>query len=485
MLGTFLEESEVLMLSKSPEDVLKFASEKNVQMVDLKFSDLLGNWHHLTIPLHQLKLESFKEGFAFDGSSFLGWKNVEDSDMLMLPDPSTALMDPFTKVPTLSLICDLYCPDKKALYEKDPRFVLKKAMSYLRDSGIADEAYFGPEAEFFIFDSIRFEQNCHSGFYLIDSSEGTWNTGRDEEGKNLGYKIRTKGGYFPTMPSDTLHDIRTEMCVELEKCGFIIERHHREVATAGQAEINFRFDSAVAMADKMMWFKYIVKNVAKRHGKTVTFMPKPLHGDNGSGMHIHTSLWKNDKNLFAGEEYAGLSETALHFIGGILKHAPALCALTNPTTNSYKRLVPGFEAPTRLAYSHRNRSAAIRIPTTADDPKAKRIEFRTPDGSANIYLAQAAILMAGIDGIENKIHPGNAFEGDLYKATSQSESVQTVPATLQESLEKLKANPEFLLKGEVFSPEILKTWIQHKMEREVLPMMQRPVPYEFYLYYDC
>lgn len=468
------------------KDVLKLANEKGAKMVDLKFCDLIGTWQHLTVPLHQLNEETFENGFGFDGSSIRGWRGIEESDMIIMPDPSTAMMDPFMQVPTLSLICDVCLPETLQAYNRDPRQIVKKAIAYMQSTGVADTAYFGPEAEFFIFDDVRFEQTNNSAFYMVDSDEAAWNTGRDEGGKNLGYKIRNKEGYFPALPTDTLQDLRTEMCLELERCGMQVERHHHEVASAGQCEINFRFDTAVNMGDKMMWFKYIVKNVAKRYGKTVTFMPKPVFGDNGSGMHIHISLWKDGKNLFAGNKYAGLSEMALHYIGGVLKHAPALCGIINPTTNSYKRLVPGFEAPTKLAYSFKNRSAAMRIPNSGPNPKAKRIEFRTPDPTANIYLAEAAILMAGLDGIINKINPGDPLDKDIYGLPPQeAAAIPSVPGTLEESLNHLRNNCSFLKKGDVFTDDLIETWVQYKIDKEVRPVQQRPVPYEFHLYYDC
>nr|BFD65338.1 type I glutamate--ammonia ligase [Bdellovibrio sp. HAGR004] len=467
------------------QDVLKFANEKGAKMVDLKFCDMIGTWQHLTVPVHQLTDEAFEQGFGFDGSSIRGWRGIEESDMIILPDPSTAMMDPFMQVPTLSLICDVCLPETLQAYNRDPRQVVKKAIAYMQSTGIADTAYFGPEAEFFIFDDIRYEQTNSSAFYMIDSDEASWNTGRDEGGNNQGYKIRSKEGYFPALPTDSQQDLRTEICLELERCGMQVERHHHEVAAA-QSEINFRFDTALNIGDKMMWFKYIVKNVAKRYGKTATFMPKPIFGDNGSGMHIHMSLWKDGKNLFAGNKYAGLSEMALHYIGGVLKHAPALCGIINPTTNSYKRLVPGFEAPTKLAYSFKNRSAAMRIPNSGPNPKAKRIEFRTPDPSANIYLAEAAILMAGLDGIINKINPGDPLDKDIYGLPPQeAAAIPSVPGTLEESLNALLNNCSFLKKGDVFSDDLIQTWVQYKIDKEVRPIQQRPVPYEFHLYYDC
>ena len=467
------------------DEVIKFARENNVKMVDFKFIDLPGMWQHFTIPTSELTEDIFTEGLAFDGSSIRGWKSIEDSDMKVLPDATTAKLDPFMEIPTLSLICDVVSPDTNEPYSRDPRQVARKARNFLGSTGIADTVYFGPEAEFFVFDDVRYDQTAYGGFYQVDSEEATWNTGRDEGGRNLGFKPRHKEGYFPTLPADSLHDIRTEICLELEKIGIPVERQHHEVATAGQGEIDIRFDSMVEMADKMMWFKYIIKNVARRHNKSATFMPKPIYGDNGSGMHTHMSLWKNGDPLFAGDKYGGLSELALYYVGGILKHAPALCAFTNSSTNSYKRLVPGFEAPTKLAYSYKNRSAAIRIPNTGANPKAKRIEFRTPDPSANVYLAFAALLMAGIDGIQNKIHPGEALDKDIYGLPPQEAAkVPSVPATLDEALNALRQDYEFLLAGDVFTEDLVNTWIDYKMEREVLPLQQRPAPYEFYLYYD-
>jgi glutamine synthetase len=468
------------------KDAIQFAKEKGARMVDLKFCDLLGTWQHFSISITELDETVFEEGLGFDGSSMRGWRGIEESDMVIMPDPSTAMMDPFMAVPTVSFICDVVMPETLQPYNRDPRQVLKKAVAYLKSSGVADTAYFGPEAEFFIFDDIRYEQTQNGAFYQIDSNEGIWNSGRDEGGNNLGYKVRHKEGYFPVLPVDSMHDLRTEMCLELERAGMRVERQHHEVASAGQAEINIRFDAALEMADKMMWFKYIIRNVAHRNGKTVTFMPKPLYGDNGSGMHIHMSLWKDGKNLFAGQKYAGLSDIALNFIGGILKHAPSTCAITNPTTNSYKRLVPGFEAPIKLAYSFKNRSAAVRIPNTGSSPNAKRIEFRTPDPMANIYLAQAALIMAGVDGVLNKTNPGDPLDKDIYGLPPQEAAkIPSVPGGLEEALNNLRANCAFLKKGDVFSDDMIETWIQHKIEKEVRPTQQRPVPYEFFLYYDA
>lgn len=469
------------------KDVIKLAKDAGAKMVDFKFTDMVGTWQHFTIPTYELTDAVFEEGLGFDGSSIRGWRGIEESDMLVMPDPKTAKLDPFMDVSTLSVICDIVQPDTHEPYNRDPRQIAKRAVEYLKSTGIADTAYFGPEAEFFIFDNIRYDQSAFGGFYELDSDEATWNSGRTSTPgtKNLGYRPRHKEGYFPTLPMDATHNIRTEMCMELEKLGMVVERQHHEVSTAGQGEIDIRFDSLLEMADKMMWFKYVIKNVARRHNKTATFMPKPIFGDNGSGMHTHISLWKNGKPLFAGDKYAGLSEMGLYFIGGILKHAPATCAFTNPTTNSYKRLVPGFEAPVKLAYSYRNRSAAIRIPNSGPNPKAKRIEFRTPDPSANVYLSFAALLMAGLDGIQNKIHPGEPMDKDIYGLPPQElAKIPAIPGTLTDSLAALQADNEFLTRGDVFSKDLLDCWGAYKMEREVLPMQQRPVPYEFFLYFD-
>lgn len=469
----------------TPAEVIKFAKDRGAKMVDFKFTDLPGTWQHFTIPLTELTESIFEEGLGFDGSSIRGWKSIEDSDMVVKPDPTTGKIDPFMDVPTMSLICDVVNPDTGEPYSRDPRQIARKAVAYLKSTGLADTAFFGPEAEFFIFDDIRYEQTAYGSFYQLDSEEATWNSGRDEAGRNLGYKPRHKEGYFPVLPVDQTHNIRTEICLELEKCGMIVERQHHEVSTAGQGEIDIRFDNMLDMADKMQWFKYIVKNVARRHRKTATFMPKPIYGDNGSGMHTHMSLWKNGKPLFAGNKYAGLSEMALYFIGGIIKHAPATCAFTNPTTNSYKRLVPGYEAPIKLAYSYKNRSAAIRIPNSGPNPKAKRIEFRTPDPSANVYTAFAAMLMAGLDGIQNKILPGEPLDKDIYGLPPQElAKIPSIPGSLEESLEHLNKDKSFLLKGDVFTEDLLEAWTSYKIDKEVRPMQARPVPYEFYLYYD-
>jgi glutamine synthetase len=472
------------MKNEAIENIFKIIKEHKIKMVDLKFMDFPGQWQHFSVPVHELTESSFEEGFGFDGSSIRGWKSINESDMLVIPDPTTAFIDPFIEVPTLSLICDVYDPVTKEKYERCPRYIAQKAEAYLKSTGIADTAYFGPEAEFFIFDDVRFDQNAHEGYYHIDSIEGQWNSGRDEK-PNLGYKPRYKEGYFPVPPTDSLNDIRNEMVLIMEQCGLQIEAQHHEVATGGQCEIDFRFAPLVRCADNLLIFKYIVKNVARRHGKTATFMPKPLFGDNGSGMHCHQSLWKNGQPLFYGNGYANLSELALYYIGGILKHAPALCAFTNPTTNSYKRLVPGFEAPVNLAYSQRNRSAAIRIPVYSSSPKAKRIEVRFPDGSCNPYLAFSAMLMAGIDGIINKIDPGEPLDKDIYSLPPEElKNIPSTPGSLEEALKALEKDHEFLLRGDVFTEDVIEAWIKYKWEKEVNPMRMRPHPYEFMLYFD-
>ncbi|MEW5706112.1 MAG: type I glutamate--ammonia ligase [Actinomycetota bacterium] len=479
-----MQVKEVIMAGAMPKDVLEFAKENKAVFVDLKFIDLPGVWQHFVVPIDELSEASFEEGFGFDGSSIRGWKTINASDMLIIPDPATAIMDPFKKAKTLSLICDIYDPVTKEPYDRDPRYIATKAVNYMKSSGIADTAYFGPEAEFFIFDDIRFDQNAHDGYYFLDSVEGVWNSGRVEN-PNLGYKPRHKEGYFPVPPTDSLDDLRSEMVTIMQLCGIYVEAQHHEVATAGQGEIDMRFAPLIEMADKLMLFKYIIKNVAALHGKTVTFMPKPIFGDNGSGMHTHQSLWKDGNPLFAGSEYAGLSEMALHYIGGIIKHAKALAALTNPTTNSYKRLVPGFEAPVNLAYSARNRSASIRIPMYSPSPKAKRVEVRFPDPSCNPYMAFAAMLMAGLDGIENRIDPGEPMEKDLYELPPEEiAKIPQMPGSLDEALDALEADYEFLLKGNVFTEDIIKAWIDYKRENEVDALRLRPHPYEFFLYYD-
>ena len=466
-----------------PRRVLEFAKKNKARVVDLKFCDLVGTWQHFSMPIEELNEAAFKDGSGFDGSSIRGWKAINNSDMLVIPDPKTAIIDPFMEVPTLSLVCNVVDPITREPYDRDPRNVAMRAERHLKGTKIGDTSYWGPEAEFFIFDNVRYDQDSHSGYYFVDSDEGIWNSGR--EGANLGSKPRHKEGYFPVAPTDTQQDIRSEMILEMQKAGIPVEKHHHEVATAGQAEIDLRYDSLVSMADKMMMYKYIVKNVAYRHNKTVTFMPKPVFGDNGSGMHTHQSIWKEGKPLFAGKEYAGISQLCLYYIGGILKHAPALAALTNPTTNSYKRLTPGFEAPVLLAYSSRNRSATVRIPMYQASPKTKRIEVRFPDPSTNPYLAFAAMLMAGLDGIENKIDPGDPMDKDLYDLEPrEAASIPTMPGSLDEALNNLEKDCQFLLKGGVFSEDFLDAWLSYKRSREVDPLRLRPHPYEFFMYYD-
>lgn len=468
----------------SPQSVLAMVKEKKARMIDFKFVDFFGIWQHFSVPVSELNAGSFQDGFGFDGSSIRGWQAIHNSDMLVIPDATTAKIDPFTATPTLSLICDIVDPITREPYAKDPRYIAKKAEKFLKNSGVGDTAFFGPEAEFFIFDEVRFDQQPNGAFYQLDSGEGFWNSGR-EEGPNLGYKPRCKEGYFPVPPTDTLNDLRNEMVLTMEEMGIAVECQHHEVASAGQAEIDIRFSTLLQTADNLMWFKYIIKNVAKRHNKTVTFMPKPIFGDNGSGMHVHMSLWKEGKNLFAGNKYANLSDQALHFIGGILQHAPALLAFCCPTTNSYRRLVPGYEAPVNLAYSSRNRSAAVRIPVYSKSEKAIRVEFRTPDPSSNPYLAFAALLMAGLDGVKNKIDPGKPLDQNLYTLPPEEQAkIPQVPATLDAALTALANDHEFLLQGDVFTKNVVHTWIDYKMEHEVNPMRLRPVPHEFHLYYD-
>ena len=468
---------------RKPADVLKFVKDNDIKIIDLRFMDMPGLWQHFSVPTHELTESSFEEGFGFDGSSIRGWKSIEASDMLAMPDPATAFIDPFMAESTLSLTCTIAETGTKEVYTRDPRGIAQRAEKYLQSTGLADSAVFGPEAEFFIFDSVQFDTKSNGTFYSVDSEEAIWNTGRDES-PNLGYKIRHKEGYFPVAPLDTQQDIRTEMCLVMEKLGIQIERQHHEVATAGQAEIDFRFDTLVKTADNMMLYKYVIKNVARKHGKTVTLMPKPLFGDNGSGMHTHQSLWKKGKPLFAGHEYAGLSQLALYYIGGILKHAKALCAICSPTTNSYKRLVPGYEAPVNLAYSQRNRSAAIRIPTYSENPKTKRIEYRPPDPSANPYLCYTALLLAGLDGVLNKIDPGEPIDKNMYELPPEEiAKVPQVPGSLSEALDLLEKDHAFLLKGDVFTADFLEMWISAK-RKEADAIRLRPHPYEFFLYYD-
>lgn len=479
------------MTPQEAQKVNDLIKKENIQIVDLKFNDLPGLWQHFSIPptelteMDDLTTSIWVEGIGFDGSSIRGFQKIQESDMILIPDPTTARVDPACTIPTLSITCDIYDPLSKQPYTRDPRYIARKAEEYLRATGIADISYWGPELEFFIFDDIRFAQTENCGYYYVDSIEGEWNSGR-EENPNLGYKPRFKEGYFPVPPHDSLQDLRSEIILTMIGVGIPIEVHHHEVATAGQGEIDMKFDSLVNMADKVMWYKYIVKNVARRHNKVATFMPKPLFGDNGSGMHTHQSLWKNGTNIFYDPEgYALISETARHYIGGLLKHASALMAFCAPTTNSYKRLVPGYEAPVNLVYSARNRSAAARIPVYTSNPKTKRIEFRPPDPSCNPYLAFSAMLLAGLDGVENEIDPGSPLDKNTYELSPEEEaSLKTVPGSLEESLRALEEDNEFLTRGGVFTKDVLDVWLEYKREAEIDPVRLRPHPWEFYLYFD-
>jgi glutamine synthetase len=469
----------------TPSEVIALAEEKEIKIVDLKFTDLPGMWQHFSIPVSELTEDLFEEGSGFDGSSIRGFQAIDESDMLLFPDPATAIVDPVCKIPTLSLICNVKDPVTLESYPRDVRYITQKAEAYLNATGIADTSYWGPEAEFFIFNDIRYGQTANSGFYQVDSVEGTWNTGKDE-GPNLGYKPRHKEGYFPVPPSDTLQDIRSEMILTMIECGVDVELHHHEVGTAGQCEIDLRFDTMTTMGDTLALYKYIIKNTSRAHNMTATFMPKPLFEDNGSGMHTHQSLWKDGKNVFYDPQgYALLSDTALYYIGGLLEHLPSLCAIIAPTTNSYKRLVPGYEAPVNLAYSQRNRSACIRIPVYSKSERSKRVELRTPDPSCNAYLAMSAMLMAGLDGVQNRIHPGDPLDKDLYDLEPEElADIESAPASLAEALDALEDDHEYLLKGSVFTEDVIETWIEYKRENEVDAINLRPHPYEFHLYYD-
>lgn len=468
----------------TPADVMRLIKEHDVKLVDMKFVDMIGTWQHFTIPVGEVSEDLFEDGLGFDGSSIRGWRAINSSDMQVIPDSTTAVLDPFSRRTTLSLQCNIFDPISKEPYERDPRQIAKKAEAYLKSTGLADTCFVGPEPEFFIFDDVRFDQTSNAAFYSVDSNEAGWNSGRDEQ-PNTGYKIRAKEGYFPVAPNDSHADIRQDICEVLEEVGIDVEREHHEVAAA-QSEIDFRFDSLTNCADTTMWLKYVIKNVAAKNGKAATFMPKPIAGDNGSGMHCHMSLWKDGKPLFAGNGYGGLSEMALFFIGGVLKHARALAAITNPTLNSYRRIVPGFEAPVNLAYSARNRSASIRIPVGSASPKAKRIECRFPDPMANPYLAFSALLMAGLDGIEKKIHPGDPMEKDIYGLSAEElKDIPQLPGSLEEALQCLEADHEFLLRGDVFTKDFLETWIDFKRTKEIKASKNRPTPLEFMLYFDA
>ena len=466
-------------------DVLSILRDKDVKMVDFKFCDLFGQWQHMVVPAARVDEKIFTEGLGFDGSSIRGWVGIHESDMLLVPDPESAVMDPVYETPTLSLVCNVYDPITRDRFSRDPRNIAEKAALYLKSTGIADTAYFGSEAEFFIFDSVAYEVSPEFTFYEIHSTEGIWATGEMEE-PNLGYKVPHKRGYAPVPPHDSMVELRNEIVAEMARVGLVTECHHHEVATAGQMEIDFRFNEMVRAADAVMWFKYLVKNIARRRGKVATFMPKPVFGDNGSGMHTHQSLWKGEQPLFAGDGYGGLSETALHYIGGLIAHGPALAALVAPTANSYRRLIPGFEAPVRLAYSRRNRSAAIRIPMYSPSPASKRLEFRPPDPTCNPYLAFAAMLMAGLDGIERRLDPGLPLDKDIYALPPEElKDIPSLPGSLQDALAALERDHDFLLRGDVFTEDVVETWIRWKRENEVQPLLLYPHPYEFFITFDA
>ncbi len=469
----------------TPSEVVALAKEHDIKIVDLKFMDLPGMWQHFSLMASELSEDLFEEGCGFDGSSIRGFQSINESDMLLFPDPTTALIDPVCKVPTLSITCNIKDPITLESYTRDVRYIAQKAEAYLQSTGIADTSYWGPEAEFYLLDDIRYGQNQYSGYYYVDSVEGSWNSGR-EENPNLGYKPRYKEGYFPVPPSDTLQDFRSEICLKLIEAGVDVEVHHHEVGTAGQGEIDIRYGPLTDTGDKIALYKYIIKNMARANNMVATFMPKPLFQDNGSGMHVHQSLWKDGKNIFYDPQgYSLLSEDAIYYIGGLLAHARSLCAIIAPTTNSYKRLVPGYEAPVNIAYSQRNRSACVRIPVYSKSEKAKRIEFRTPDPSCNPYLAFSALLMAGLDGIQNRIHPGDPLDKDLYDLEPEElADIESTPASLGDALDALEEDHEYLLKGDVFTQDVLDVWIDYKRENEVDAVNIRPHPYEFFLYHD-
>jgi len=472
-------------MAKTPNDVRQLAKDAGVKIADLRFVDLPGVWQHFSIPVEALEDELFQDGIGFDGSSIRGFQMIHESDMLLIADPETAYVDPTLQIPTVSLICNVQDPLTRQPYSRDPRYIAQKAETYLKGTGLADLSYWGPELEFYIFDEVRYDQTSNSGYYFVDSKEGIWNAGR-RENPNLGYKLRYKEGYFPVPPADTQQDLRSEIILALKAVGVTVEVHHHEVGTAGQGEIDLKYTTLTRMADSVMYYKYIIRNISKKHGKTATFMPKPLFGDNGSGMHTHQSLWKGATNVFWDEAgYGKISKTGMHYIGGLLKHAPALLGFCAPTTNSYRRLVPGYEAPVNLAYSQRNRSAAVRIPVYSKSPKAKRIEFRCPDPSANPYLCFAAQLMAGLDGVQNKIDPGEAIDKDLYDLEpEEAAKIKSTPGSLGEVLDALEKDHDWLLKGDVFTQDVIDVWINYKRERELAPVNLRPAPYEFFLYYD-
>jgi glutamine synthetase len=475
-------------MTMTPDDVLRMVREQSIRMVDFKFTDVPGTWQHFSIPSRALEQSLFSEGIGFDGSSIRGFQEINESDMLLMPDPSSAILDPFTAEPTLSLVCNVAQPGGAA-YTRDPRYIARKAEEYLKSTGIADRAYFGPEAEFFVFDDVKFRSSQNEQWAIVDSDEGHWNSGRNGAA-NLGHRMRPKEGYFPVAPNDTLQDLRTAMVLLMEDCGIEVEAQHHEVGAGGQCEIDMRFDSLARMADKVMLYKYIVKNVARRAGKTATFMPKPIFGDNGSGMHVHMSLWKGERPLFADAEgYAGVSELARCFIGGLLTHAPAILGLAASTTNSYRRLVPGYEAPVNLVYSQRNRSAAVRIPMYSENPKAKRVEFRPPDPTCNPYLTFSALLMAGLDGIERNLlpeeHGFGPLDRNIYEMSEcEKREIRSVPGSLDEALVALELDHEFLLAGDVFTSDLLEKYIELKREQSA-EVRLRPAPLEFALYYDA
>jgi len=485
-MGKVLIEEQIVQEGMTPKEVIARAHEAGVAIVDLRFVDLLGTWQHFSIPVSELSEKLFLEGAGFDGSSIRGFQHIHESDMILIPDPSTAVVDPLLKVPTMSITCSVYDPVTGQPYSRDPRYVAQKAENYLKETGIATVSYWGPEAEFYIFNSIRFDQDSHYGFYFIDSEEGIWNSGNDGGVPNLGYRPRFKEGYFPVPPTDKLQDLRSEIVQNLIAAGIDVEVHHHEVGTAGQAEIDMAFKSLTRMADQLMMYKYVVKNTCYQKGYVATFMPKPIFGDNGSGMHVHQSLWKEDQNLFFSPEgYAGLSDLARWYIGGILLHSPSILAFAAPTTNSYRRLVPGFEAPVYLMYSKRNRSACVRIPMYSNNPKAKRIEYRAPDPSCNPYLAFAAMLMAGLDGIKNKIEPPAPMDQDLYELPEEAiTKLPSAPSSLAESLSALENDHDYLLQGDVFTKDLIETWLSIK-KKEVSEINRRPHPYEFFMYHDA
>jgi len=471
------------MSAMDPKDVLGLVRRTKIEFVDCRFLDFPGLWQHCTFPVAELSEQSFTDGFGFDGSSVRGWPRINEADMLLVPVAATARIDPFAAAPTLAVVCDIKDPITRKNYSRDPRSVAKKAAAYLRKTGVADTACFGPELEFFVFDSVHYDQGINHGEYAVDSCEGVWNRGRQDP-TNLGHQVHQKEGLFPCPPTDTLADLRSEMVQVLMQMGLPVEAHHHEVATGGQVEIDLRYQELVPICDACLYAKYVIKNVAARHGKAASFMPKPLLGDNGSGMHTHFSLWKAGKPLMAGRKYAGLSDLGLWAIGGLLRHAPALLALTNPTTNSYKRLVPGFEAPVHLVHSCRNRSAAIRVPMYQDNPRTKRLEFRCPDSSCNPYLALSAMLMAAIDGVRNRMDPGPAFDGELADAATAEQTIRTAPADLDQALRELEADHDFLLEGGVFTDDLIRYWVQYKRDNEVQALRIRPHPYEFCMYFD-